>query len=82
MPPSVETTKATAAGLAVDEEREIEFLLDRRAVFDIEPVDLLAGGAGLHGDKRLAEHLRGVGGGLLAASGRAARRPRRRLQPP
>ena len=36
--------------------REVEFLLDVGAVLDIEAVDLLAGGAGLDGDQRIAEH--------------------------
>ena len=42
---------------AVDQRREIEFLVDRRAFFDIEPIDLLAGRSGLHGDQRRPEHL-------------------------
>jgi hypothetical protein len=44
MPPSVETTKATRRRFAVDQQREVEFLLDVRAVLDVEAVDLLAGG--------------------------------------
>ena len=48
MPPSVETTKATRDGRAVDQQREVEFLVDVGAVLDIEAVDLLAGLAGLH----------------------------------
>ena len=45
-----------ARGFTVDQQREIELLLDVRAVFEIEAVDLLAGRAGLHGDQRRAEH--------------------------
>ena len=44
-----------ARGLAVDQHREIELLLDRRAVLDVEPVDLLALRAGLVRDERRAE---------------------------
>ncbi len=46
---------------AIDQQRQIKFLVDRRPFFDVEPVDLLAGGPGLDGDQRRAEHLRGVG---------------------
>ena len=58
MPPSVETTKATRDGLAVDQHREVELLVDRRAFLDIEAVDLLALRAGLVRDQRRAEHAR------------------------
>src|SRR6185436_13754017 len=44
-----------ARGLAVDQHREIELLLDRRAVLDVEPVDLLALRAGLRRDESCAE---------------------------
>ena len=50
------------AGLAVDQQREVEFLGDVDAVGDVEPLDLLALRAGLDRDQRLAEHL----GGMLA----------------
>ena len=47
------------ARLPVDQRREIELLVDIRAVLDIEAVDLLAGGAGLHGHEGRAQHLPG-----------------------
>ena len=40
----------------VDEQGKIEFLDDRGAFLEINPVDLLAGGAGLHGDEGPPEH--------------------------
>ena len=43
-PPSVETTNATAARLAVDQRRQVELLVDVGAVLDVEAVDLLAVG--------------------------------------
>ncbi len=49
------------AGRAVNQHRDVEFLLDIRAVFDVEAVHLLAGRAGLHGDERVAQHFLGVG---------------------
>ena len=48
--------------LAVDEQREVEFLVDVDSVGDVEPLDLLAVRAGLDRDQSLAEHL----GGMLA----------------
>ena len=45
--------------LPVDERRQVELLVDRRAVLDVEPVDLLAVGAGLHRHQRRAQHLLG-----------------------
>ncbi len=45
-----------ARGFAVDQHREIELLVDRRAFLDVEPVDLLAVRAGLVRDQRRAEH--------------------------
>ncbi len=71
MPPSVEQTKADPAGLAVDQKGEVELALDAGAVFDIDPVDLLAGRAGLVRDQRAAEHLLGFLGGLLDRLGKA-----------
>ena len=50
-----------AADRAIDQDRQIELALDVGAVLDVEPVDLLAGRAGLLGDQRVAEHLLGVG---------------------
>ncbi len=49
------------AGLAIDEQRAVELARDVGAVLDIEAVDGLAGGAGLFGDERMAEHFFGVG---------------------
>ena len=46
-----------AAGRAVDEQREIEFLGDVDAVGDVEAVDLLACLAGLDGHQSVAEHV-------------------------
>ena len=46
---------------AVDQHREVEFLVDIDAVGDIKPVDLLACIAGLDRHQRVAEHLLGVG---------------------
>ena len=45
-----------AAGGAVDEHRQVELGLDVGAVLDIEPVDLLAGLAGLDRHEGVAEH--------------------------
>ena len=57
--------------LPVDEHRQVEFLVDRRAVLDVEAVHLLAGGAGLMRDQRPSEHLARellhLGGGLRDA---------------
>jgi hypothetical protein len=49
-----------ARGLAVDQDREVEFLVDVGAVLDVEAVDLLAVIAGLHRDQRRSQHLLGV----------------------
>src|SRR4051812_49561962 len=38
-----------AGGLAVDQNREVEFLVDVGAVLDVEAVDLLSGGGGAGG---------------------------------
>ena len=46
-----------AAGLAVDQQREIEFLGDVDAVGDVEALDLLAVRPGLDRHQGLAEHL-------------------------
>ena len=60
-----------AAGAAVDQQSEVEFLVDVDAVGDVEPIDLLAGRAGLDGDQRLAEHLGGVLADLVDRMGEA-----------
>ncbi len=46
-----------AAGAAIDQQSEVEFLVDVDAVGHVEAVDLLAGRAGLDGDERVAEHV-------------------------
>ncbi|KAF0128078.1 MAG: hypothetical protein FD148_1880 [Methylocystaceae bacterium] len=56
---------------AVDQHREIEFLVDRGAVFDVEAVDLLAGLAGLLRHERRAKHLFGEGFRLVDRFGDA-----------
>jgi hypothetical protein len=66
MPPSVE-----AAGLTIDQQRQVEFLFDVRAVLDVEAVDLLALGAGLMGDQHPAEHLLGMLADFLDRLGEA-----------
>jgi hypothetical protein len=48
-----------AGSLAVDQQRQVEFLGDRRAFFDVEAVDLLALGARLVGHQHAAEHFFG-----------------------
>ncbi len=57
------------AGLAVDQDRQVEFAVDIGAVFDIQAVDLLAGRAGLLGHQGLAEHLLGIGQRILGREG-------------
>ena len=47
-----------ARGLAVDQRRQVEFAVDRRAFLDVEPVDLLAVRPGLMRDQRRAEEPR------------------------
>ena len=48
-----------ARGLAVDQDRQVELLVDLGAFLDIEPVDLLAVRPGLHRDQGRAQHLLG-----------------------
>ncbi len=60
-----------AAGLAIDQQSEIEFLRDVDAVGDVEALDLLALRASLDGDERLAEHLLGIGAHFLDRLGEA-----------
>ena len=50
-----------AAGGAVDEKRQVELLVDFRAFFDIDAVDLLAGRTCLNGHQRVAKHFDRVG---------------------
>ena len=50
-----------AAARPVDQQREIVLAGDVDPVGHVEPIDLLARGAGLHRDQRVAEHLAGVG---------------------
>jgi hypothetical protein len=52
------------ARLPVDQQGEVEFLGDGRALFDVEAVDLLALGTGLVGHQHAAEHLLGVAADL------------------
>ena len=61
MPPSVEATTETLRRDAIDQQRQVQFLGDVGAFFDIEAVDLLAGRAGLVGHQHAAEHFVGVG---------------------
>ncbi len=60
-----------AAGFAVDQQRQVEFLGDVDAVGDVEALDLLAGRAGLDRDQGLAEHLRGMRADLVDRVGEA-----------
>ena len=46
---------------AIDEQGQIEFAIDRRALFDIEAIDDLALRAGLMRDQRHAKHAVGLG---------------------
>jgi hypothetical protein len=54
-----------AAGLTVDEEREVELAGDLRAFLDIEPPDHAPFRAGLVGHQHPVEHLFGVGADVL-----------------
>jgi hypothetical protein len=54
-----------AAGLAVDQRRQVELGSDVRALFDVEAVDLLARRPGLERDERFSEHLLREGPHLL-----------------
>jgi hypothetical protein len=54
-----------AAGRAIDQQSQVEFLGDVDAVGDVEALDLLALRAGLDRDQRLAEHFLGVGADLV-----------------
>ncbi len=56
---------------AIDKRRQVELLVDVRAVLDVEAVDLLAGRARLHGDQRRSQHLPGEGLDLLDGLGEA-----------
>ncbi len=63
--------EGNARGLAVDQQREVEFARDVRAIFDVDAVDLLAGRAGLVRHQRAAEHLLGELGGFFHRLGQA-----------
>jgi hypothetical protein len=71
MPPSVETTMAMRPLSRSTEESEIIFAGDVDAVGDVEALDLLAFGAGLDGDQRLAEHFLGMGADFIDRLGKA-----------
>jgi len=60
-----------AAGGAIDEQREVEFLRDVGAVGDVEAVDLLARLAGLDRHQRIAEHVGGVRADFVERKGEA-----------
>ena len=60
-----------AAGLAVDQQRKIEFALDVGPVFEIEAVHLLTGRPGLDRHQRIAEHLADEGLDLRDRAGEA-----------
>ena len=62
-----------AAGDAIDEQRQVEFLGDVGTVGDVEAVDLLAVLAGLDRHQRVAEHL--VRGFAIIATGGPRRAP-------
>ncbi len=53
------------AGAAIDQQRAVELAGDVGAVFDIEPVDLLAVRPGLLGHQRVPEHFAGIGDHIL-----------------
>jgi hypothetical protein len=60
IPPLGRRDNRDAAGLAVDQQREIELLFDVDTVGDVKPLHLLAVRAGLDSHQRLAEHLGSV----------------------
>ena len=60
-----------AAGLPVDQQGKVQLARNVGAVFDIDTVHLLAGGAGLAGDKGTAQHLLGHRLGLFHRTGQA-----------
>ena len=60
-----------AAGLAVDQHRQIIFGGNVDAIGDVEAVDLLAGVTGLDGDQRVAEHFARVLANIVERLGEA-----------
>jgi hypothetical protein len=60
-----------AAGGAIDQQSEVEFLGDVDAVGEVEAIDLLAFRPGLDRHQRVAEHLARGGLDLFAAAGEA-----------
>ncbi len=58
-----------AGCLAVDEQGEVHFRRNARAVFDVDAVDLFARRAGLLGDQRAAQHFLGFLRGLFHGFG-------------
>ena len=65
MPPSVEATNAILEVARSTSGRQVEFLVDQRAFFDVEPVDHLALGAGLMGHQRRTEDARRLAADVL-----------------
>ncbi|MNL32523.1 hypothetical protein D3C87_1543810 [compost metagenome] len=60
-----------ARGGAIDQQRTVELAGDIGTILDIEAVDLLAGGAGLLGHQRIAEHFAGIGDDVFDRLGEA-----------
>ena len=60
-----------ARGLAIHQQREVQFGFDARTVFDVDAVDLFARGAGLVRDQGAAQHFLGFFGGFFNRFGQA-----------